>query len=376
MADSFEDSSTSVQAGGAATSAGITFQQQLGAFFCAHLLTGGRFDERLNLGVAVPVWLRFETEAPVDDILVFTSNDGYIAIQAKTRVSLSQDLTSPFGKTVSQFVRHWIACRDGDGGRGWNRPLDPTRDRLVLAVSPDAPRSIRIDLPAALRRKAQPGTSVFTAAEQRALTAFESCAAQAWRSVTTEAFNPEILNRLAGLVMVFDQHGTDRTLTQEILARSLPDGADAAAALNALETVCGQMMAQRGGADLAGLRQALMTRGVNLDTAPRYQRDIGTLREHTQSVIDTLQRHEAIEIANGERTSVVRECQEVVETAALQESLLIIGEPGAGKSGVLNALTRHLLAQGNDVLELAVDQHSVEIARRAVAGTSGLNTAC
>ena len=362
MADSFEAPSTSVQAGGAATSAGITFQQQLGAFFGAYLLAGKRLDARLNLGTAVPVWLRFETEAPVDDILVFTSNDGYIAIQAKTRVSLSQDLTNPFGKTVAQFVRHWIACRDGDGSRGWNRPLDSTRDRLVLAVSPDVPRSIQIDLPAALRRKAQPSISVFTAAEQRALTVFESCVAQAWRSVTTEAFDPELLNHLAGLVMVFvfDQRSAGRTLVQEILARSLPDGADATAALNALETVCGQMMAQRGGADLAGLRQALMTRGVNLDTAPRYQRDIMTLREHTRSVIDTLHRHEAIEIASGEHASVVRECQEVVKAAALEESLLIIGEPGAGKSGVLNALTRHLLAQGNDVLELAVDQHSVE----------------
>ena len=101
MADSREGSSSSVQAGGAATSAGIVFQQQVGALFGACLLAGERVDARLNLGTAVPVWMRFETEAPVDDILVSTSNDGYIAIQAKTKASLSQDLTSPFGKTVS-----------------------------------------------------------------------------------------------------------------------------------------------------------------------------------------------------------------------------------------------------------------------------------
>ena len=136
MADSLEglSSGTSGQAGGAATSAGITFQQQVGALFGACLLSEERVDGRLNLGTAVPVWIRFETEAPVDDILVCTSNDGYIAVQAKTKVSLSRDLTSPFGKTVSQFVRHWIACRGGDESRGWNRPLDPARDRLVLAV--------------------------------------------------------------------------------------------------------------------------------------------------------------------------------------------------------------------------------------------------
>lgn len=362
MVDSFEAPSTSVQAGGAATSAGIIFQQQVGAFLSAYLLMGERVDARLNLGTAVPGWLRFETEAPVDDILVATSNGGYIAIQAKTTVSLSQDSTSRFGQTVSQFVRHWIACRDGDGSHGWNRPLDPTRDRLALAVSAEAPATVRVHLRDALLQRAQPGPAVFTNARRQAWTAFESCVKQAWRSATTEAFDMELLDQLAGLVTVFefDPDGADRPSTQAILAGSLPDGADAAAALIALETVSGQMMARRGGADLAGLRQALMTRGINLATRPDYRQDIVALREHTQSVIDTLQRHEAIEIVNSEPISVVRECQEVVETAALEESLLIIGEPGAGKSGVLNALARHLLAQGNDVLELAVDQHSVE----------------
>lgn len=362
MDDSRESSSSPVQAGGAATSAGIIFQQQVGALFGACLLSEERVDERLNLGAAVPVWLRFETEAPVDDILVSTSNDGYIAIQAKTRVWLSKDLTSPFGKTVSQFVQHWIACRDGDGSRGWDRPLDSARDRLVLAVSAGAPEIVRVYLPAALQRRAQPGNASFTVAEQRALDAFDSCVDQAWKSVTSEEPAPELLDQLAGLVtvFVFNPSGADRTLTQKILAASLSNKAEATAALNALETACGQMMAQRGGADLVGLRQKLMTEGVNLASAPRYQQDIAALGKHTQSVADSLRRHEAIEVVNGERVSIVRECQEVVEAAAREGSLLIIGEPGAGKSGVLNALVHHLLEQGKDVLELAVDQHSVE----------------
>lgn len=77
--------------GGAATSSGILFQQQLGAHFAAQILSDSRLDTRLRLGNASPVWLRFETEAPVDDILVATSVGGFIAIQAKTTVSLSDD---------------------------------------------------------------------------------------------------------------------------------------------------------------------------------------------------------------------------------------------------------------------------------------------
>ena len=38
----------------------------------------------------------------------------------------------------------------------------------------------------------------------------------------------------------------------------------------------------------------------------------------------------------------------------------MIGEPGAGKSAVINALGRALSGQGHDVVELAVDRFSVE----------------
>ena len=57
MSDLLEDSlsATSKNGGGAATSAGIEFQQRLGAFFGVYLLSGRRFDEHLNLGTASPV---------------------------------------------------------------------------------------------------------------------------------------------------------------------------------------------------------------------------------------------------------------------------------------------------------------------------------
>ena len=161
-------------------------------------------------------------------------------------------------------------------------------------------------------------------------------------------------------VFVFDPSGADRALMQEILVASMSEGSQAAVALTALETVSGQMMAQRSGADVTSLRQALMTKGVNLRAALRYQPDITALSKHTRLVTAALQRHERIEVKDGERASIVRKCQDVVETAAVGDSLLIIGEPGAGKSGVLNALARGLVNQSKDVLELAVDQHSVE----------------
>ena len=355
-------SAKSTQAGGAATSAGIMFQKQLGAFFGACLLSGNRLDERLDLGPARPVQLRFETEAPVDDILIYTSNDGYIAIQAKTSVSLSKTSNSDFRKTISQFVRHWVDCRTGDESYGWNRPLETTRDRLVLAVSSHAPRTIKYDLPNALLHRSSSGAVVLNKAQQRGWDVFETCVTDVWNSITDNEMDPVLLDQLSALitVFVFDSNGADRGLVQAWLAASLPDGVDGRNALNALEAVCGEMMAQRRGADLSELRQALMTKGINLDTAPRYKQDIEALRHHTQSVIAALRQHEKINVMSGESVSIARECQDVVESAALEDSLLIVGEPGTGKSCVVNTLSQNLLSQGKDVVALTVDRHSVE----------------
>lgn len=66
-------------------------------------LSGSPVDPRFNLGGARADSVRFETEAPVDDLLIATSDGGYLAIQAKTSANLSRDPRSPFGKAIEQF---------------------------------------------------------------------------------------------------------------------------------------------------------------------------------------------------------------------------------------------------------------------------------
>ena len=183
--------------GGAATSAGIRFEQQLGALFSSWILAGDRLDEVFRLGSAAPVWIRFETEAPVDDMLIGTTDGGYIAVQAKTTASLSEDLSSPLGKTIAQFVRHWFVAGQGDGSMEWNRPLNPARDRLVLAVGPKASIQVREDLPAALRLLSQPGGGELTQSQQRSYRIFSSLVEKAWVSVTKRPLDPRLLSELS-----------------------------------------------------------------------------------------------------------------------------------------------------------------------------------
>ena len=348
--------------GGAATSAGILFQQQVGALIGTQLLAERPLDHRLNLGQAKPTWIRFETEAPVDDILVGTSDGGFVAVQAKTNVSLSDDPDSPFGKTVSQFVRHWLACRDGNGGLNWNRPLDAQVDRLVLAVGSEARKPVRVDLREALRLKSQPGGGQLNANQRRAFGCFETCLQFAWEKTTTESCSPAIVQELAALIRVltFDPKGPERDSALVALLDVAEARSETPGILAGIKIVCDELMAQRGGVDGPTLRQKILGNGMKLLPPQDFRQDIARLTAHSAAVAETLKRYEQIEAADGEMVSISRECQNAIRNAALGGSLLIIGEPGVGKSGVLNALARDLRDKGSDVLEISIDGHSVE----------------
>src|SRR5262247_3662170 len=120
--------------GGHAAAAGISFEAQLGGAFACQLLSERLIDARFGLGDARFRSLRFETEAPVDDILVETDKGGWIFVQAKTSLNLSSRPDSDLGKTAEQVVRLWFACASGRGERGWDRPLQQNKDRVLLAV--------------------------------------------------------------------------------------------------------------------------------------------------------------------------------------------------------------------------------------------------
>ena len=128
--------------GGNATAAGIAFQASIASYFGAILLSERPAERLPELDRAIPISVRVETEAPVDDILIETAIGGFLFIQAKASLQWANKADSPLGKTVDQFVRQWIVCATGSGGRGWDRPLSLIRDRLLLAVGPETSKAI------------------------------------------------------------------------------------------------------------------------------------------------------------------------------------------------------------------------------------------
>jgi len=348
--------------GGDATASGVNFQQFVGAVIGVWMLTETPIDPRLRLGAAKIVGLRMETEAPLDDVLASTSDGGFIAIQAKSKLSMSTSTVSEFGKTVEQIVRQWRLSAVGSGDKGWNRCLDTTKDRLVIAVGPDSPATLRQDLARGLEARRQNGPPVLTVAEKKALAIFDTCIKAAWAEASTDPLPAHVLEEIGHLTFVYqiDPEGPDRAALAASLSPALSNPADGPSALNLLERVSGDLMSARGGHDIAGLRIDLIGRGAKLGARPDYRDDIAALKAYTLQIEQTLRTFEVVEAETGNPVGIERHCQPAVNLAAREGDLLLIGEPGAGKSAVINALCRGLRVQGFDVVELAVDRFSVE----------------
>ena len=348
--------------GGDATASGVNFQQSLGALLGLWMLTETAVDHRLELGAATITAIRMETEAPLDDALAITSAGGIIAAQAKNALSLSDSLMSEFGKTVDQIVRQWRLCKDGAGDLGWNRPLDQVKDRLMIVVGPDSPATTRVNLARALNARRQPGAAILTVQETKALKQFDACLRQAWATATSDSLTDDVLAAISKLtfVLTLDPGGADRAAWTAALGPALASPADAPATLNLLERVAGDLMSARAGRTVTTLRSDLLNRGARLAARPDYRDDIAKLTAFSRQTAQTLAALEVVEAETGSPIGITRECQPAVTAAALGGDLLLIGEPGAGKSAVINTLGRALRDQGHDVVQLAVDRFSVE----------------
>ena len=347
--------------GGSATTRGIEFQKSVGTLIAAWFMSGRAIDQRLGLGPDAKVvsFAMEQQDLPVDDILIATSNGGYVAVQAKIGLSLSKTQGSRFHDTIAQFVKHWRACARGGGKRGWDRPLDPATDRLVVAVDPTSKSTVRQVLPKALRHLCNPVGTSLTVAEQTALAKFRSCVETAWADAAGEPPDPGFAAKLAQLVTVFEHDPSDRDRIELILDHASMEASGASSMLTATEAVVGEMMGSRGSVDLAGLRSRLMSKGAALAPRPGFAKDLSALRRHSLTTARHLQRYERTVLLPAPDASMPRECQPSIDRAALGGSLLVVGEAGIGKSAVLSALARNLRDDGMDVVQLAVDRHSV-----------------
>lgn len=349
--------------GGNATAAGVSFQAAVGAVIAVQMLTESQGDVRLGLPSFQVKSVRFESEAPLDDVVVETDQDGWLLIQAKTTLSLSTSLTSEFGKTVQQIVRQWHTGLAGTKKRGWDRPLVFGSDRMIIAVGPGTPQTVTVDLAKALASLRATATAQLPAKQRAALKELSTTLKLAWKAVTGKTPSEgEVANILPFIsVLRFDMAGPDRTAALAQMQLLTTSEKVAQNALVAIERECQALMEKRHGADAPAFRRVLSQGDIRLKAAPSYQSDIAALKKYSERSAGDLAAFETI-VVDGKPISIDRAATHAVVRAAQSASLLVIGEPGSGKSAVVSAAASELRTAKADVIQFAVDQLPVDTA--------------
>jgi len=296
-----------------------------------------------------------ETNTAVDDLTVHTSANGSIACQSKHKLALEAATTSDIGKTVSQFVRQF---------RAGNPKLDPTKDRLVLVTTSLSSAPIRTRLRAfldRLRTSASPQKE-WTASnkeENHAAAAIRSHVVKAWRAECGKSPTAAEIIGLLRLVHIqtldVDLGGDHEREAKQLLRRSvLTKPSDANKAWNTLLAEVGQYATTGQSADRPTLQRAFERDGIAFKAPRSFQHDITRLKDLTSATLKTLLEYARIE-ASGRTITIQRPVAKELEAGAAGGHMLVLGLPGAGKSGALYELAR-ALQNANDVVLLAVDQ--------------------
>jgi len=354
-------------AGGAATTAGVRFQDTVAAWFAVRILAdsaaapvaGLPDNTRLNFLLA-------ETTQPIDDLNVGTSADGLICVQAKTSLSLSTNDESELRKVINQFVRQVVqGCPDGNG----HRAFDLARDRLILAVSGHAPATIRVNLKTVLERleSASPSTlpGILAAMGGSERAAYDTLrvlfndqwAARADTGSSDEAFL-FFVSGMRILVLDLSPDGTDLRAAHDLLRNAvLHEATQTGAAWATIAELCRNLSPERTGADREYLRRILQETGVLLEPPRSYRDDIARARRYTVERLAYLRTLSVIRFADAPdgEIKLKRDAQSELEAMARNGHVLVIGAPGAGKSGCIHDVAASL-SSTHDTLVIPVDR--------------------
>ena len=322
----------------------MSFQAAVGTWLAAHLVTDMPVGSRFGLVVdARPIAIQFETSDALDDIVLRLTDGGAVYVQCKTRPGLEARSDSDLGKTITQLVRFLVDAR----ARG--RSPDPIRVAAVLAIAENAPRSIN-SLEEGCRAFDNGGdwSEVIgrVAENQRsALTIFADHARAAWPIATgSDAVDQDLVD-LARLFRI-RRFGVDKTCGDWREASNLvgsrlfgDEDAGEPPTLALLNTVR-QLIRSGAAADRPGLVRALRAAGHADTRALGFDEDVAALRKYSREECERLARHTRLPIGDG--IPLTRDCLPSLNAAIGGGSLLVIGEPGAGKTGALVALATQL----------------------------------
>jgi hypothetical protein len=350
-------------AGGFATQRGINYQNRVAAFFAVCCLSEKTPVPGLPRSAVQSI--RCETGEPLADILLTFESEGLAFVEVKRTIQLTPTRMKP---VLLQVIQQYLVSDQGTAGGKfpWRRPLDPSRDRLMLLTSSESPESITKHLAACLIRigpEADPDilpVVPLNEQETRAFADFHALTLEAWRELMGVAPPLEKVVRLYSLFRIgsldVNPSEADEQHGQSFLANTvLFSPQESSKAWSSLVHAAAAASESRRSWSRQGIRQALLDAGFDLVSSPSYLPDIRSLREYTRLTLASLD-HLATLTVHGRPVRIKRLVTQYLRTYTTEHSLVVVGDPGAGKSGVLHELGSGLRNDNEDVVFLAADR--------------------
>ena len=357
--------------GGKAANIGPEYQNRCQAWYCVQILAEiESVSPSLVSNRAVCQYVLCETDQPTDDLLVGYSDERLSFEQAKHSINLSRKKDTPFASVIDQFVRQFIHGQDANSIllRPWERKLDPTKDALAL-LSQNASQPIAVHLKTVLENlrglmACQPTEdAAANKSQENSLQVTISQIKTAWSSTTNDAITNQdirkILNMMHVRILCVDEGSHHEEQAISILKTSVLKDPHQAEACWKLLIQHGFTLARTpGGGTLSSIQNFLLRNEISVRWAPSYRNDLEKLKGNTDETIEHLKKFSEIKRPklNMKRrvTKVFRPVVKKLVEAVQASSIVVVGEPGAGKSAVLYDAVVELGNLNIDVIAFAV----------------------
>lgn len=353
----------SIRFGGRATAGGVNYEVRIAAFIAVEMLAGNRcsvWDESSGEDVTA---ITLQAAEPVDDIVLSLRSDSkarvFISAKERSRPIPLTAKSATFTDTIDAFVRQFLKISTAAD----------TESRLVWAVTSSAGRAVTLELADVLdTHRMDAGENSISGflhsrqpGKRKALESFLAAATREWESQTGNSPTDDELRRFLRRVYVqtYDfGHGQhcERQAESNIRSHVVADTKQARRVWEKLEYFFAQVDQRGIGVTPASLRRMLVAEGFTLKVPPDYAQDIAQLRELTARNLARLKEHTSLPFGSNlsDAVHIARTDELNALMAAVKAGhLLITGEPGCGKSGLIHACVEALQEEMPVVLLLA-----------------------
>lgn len=299
----------------------------------------------------------------VDDVAIETTADGLVLCQAKAGLRLEKRSDKPLAQAIDQVVAQYLQGVDG-------RPVGPGRDLLAIVTDTAASNPVRDHLRTAVSRTATqpPGTLLgheLTQGEDNALRVALTHIRRSWAARQDAGPSDEDLRalfRVMAIVVVDTADGGSRQAPA--LRGYVPPGAEQDA-WDGLVTVGRETAKSREWRNRRELVTAARRHKVIIGPGPSTERDIAVLRAATRSNLAAFQASTMLPVSDG--LHLPRHADEdLLHVPQDDAGVLVVGEAGSGKTGVLATFAAARVTAGHDLVML----RAADLAAGAVSGNT------